>query len=63
MVGLFLVAGELAGWWFVDWFGVINSVVLVSFYDFYSLLFNLFVSMFALVLSCFAGFLMSVRLR
>lgn len=23
-----------AGWWFVDWFGMVNSVVLVSFYDF-----------------------------
>lgn len=30
---------------------MVNSVVLVSFYDFYSLLFNLLFSMFALVLA------------
>lgn len=38
---------------------MVNSVVLVSFYDFYSLLFNLLFSMFALVLACLVCFLVA----
>lgn len=54
--GSFLGCGFVQVGGFVDWFGMVNSVVLVSFYDFYSLLFNLLFSMFALVLACLVCF-------